>query len=185
MALGAARPIFCQLRAEKPAVPEFQKLKATETPLDGNGKIVLQPRVCTLRSFGGERGGVIRANRENEVSRFFDTLSDYVESSKKSHDFEIISGRLAMIVFAATVGMEIVTGNSIFRKMDLQGIEEGAGVSLAAITSAAVFAWFSSNRNRVGRIFTVSCNTFIDALIDQIVDGLFYETDISDWSDEI
>ncbi|CAA0806411.1 Stress enhanced protein 2- chloroplastic [Striga hermonthica] len=178
MALRAPRPILCRIRAEKPALPEFQRLRGAA---EGGGKIVLQPRVCTLRSFGGERGGgVIRANVENEVSRFFGTLSDYVESSKKSHDFEIMSGRLAMIVFAATVGVEIVTGNSVFRKLDLQGLEEGAGACLAAIASAATFAWFSSNRKKVGSIFTTGCNTFIDALVDQIVDGLFYETDIND-----
>ncbi|GFP89236.1 stress enhanced protein 2 chloroplastic [Phtheirospermum japonicum] len=177
----APRHVFCQLRAEKPSVPEYSKLRgAAETPSDGGGKIVLQPRVCTLRSFGGDRGGVIRGNRENEVSQFFEVLTDYVESSKKSHDFEIISGRLAMIVFAATVGLETVTGNSLFTKTDLQGIEEGAGICMAAIASATLFAWFSSNRNRVGRIFTIGCNTFIDALIDQIIDGLFYDTDISD-----
>lgn len=58
---------------------------------------MLQPRVCTLRSYGGDRGGVIRAGGEDGVSRFFEILSDYVESSKKSHDFEIMSGRLAMV----------------------------------------------------------------------------------------
>jgi hypothetical protein len=31
------------------------------------------------------------------VSPFFETLSEYIESSKKSRDFEIISGRLAMV----------------------------------------------------------------------------------------
>lgn len=81
--------------------------------------------------------------------------------------------------------MEIVTGNSLFRKMDLQGIAEAAGICLAAVTCAATFAWFSSARNRVGRIFTLGCNTFIDKLIDQIVDGLFYESELSDWSDDI
>lgn len=69
--------------------------------------------------------------------------------------------------------------------MDLQGIAEAVGVCLGAVTCAAIFAWFSSARNRVGRIFTVSCNTFIDTLIDEIVDGLFYESELSDWSDEI
>ncbi|KAL3818861.1 hypothetical protein ACJIZ3_004766 [Penstemon smallii] len=182
----AARPVFCRL----PAVQEVQKLKVLEfqppqTAAENNGKIVLQPRVCTLRSFGGDRGGVIKAKSEIEVSRFFETLTDYIESSRKSQDFEIISGRLAMIVFAATVGLEIVTGNSVFKKIDIQGIEEAAGVCFAAITSAAIFAWSTSNRNRVGSIFTVQCNTFIDSLIDQIIDGLFYEIDISDWSDEI
>ncbi|KAL8477712.1 hypothetical protein ACS0TY_029854 [Phlomoides rotata] len=179
MALAGARPFFCQIRAEKPAAaPEFQKVKVSEPspPAQYKGKIVLQPRVCTLRSFGDDRGGVVKVSRENEVSRFFEILSDYVESCKKSQDFEIISGRLAMIVFAATVGMEIATGNSVFRKMDLQGIEEAGGVCLAAITSAAIFAWFSSNRNRVGQIFAGSCNSFIDSIIDQVIDGLFYDT---------
>lgn len=69
-----------------------------ESPADGGAKIVLQPRVCTLRSYGGDRGGVIRAAGEDDVSRFFEILSDYVESSKKSHDFEIMSGRLAMVI---------------------------------------------------------------------------------------
>lgn len=89
------------------------------------------------------------------------------------------------MVFAATVTMEVVTGNSVFRKMDIEGITEAGGVCLGAVTCAALFAWFSSARNRVGRIFTVSCNAFIDSVIDQIVDGLFYEgDDPTDWPDE-
>lgn len=89
------------------------------------------------------------------------------------------------IVFAATVTMEVVTGNSLFRKMELEGIEEAVGVCLGAVTLAAIFAFSSNARSRVGRIFTISCNTFIDSLIDQIVDGLFYENDPGDWSDEL
>uniref|UniRef100_A0A5B7B9S4 Stress enhanced protein 2 n=1 Tax=Davidia involucrata TaxID=16924 RepID=A0A5B7B9S4_DAVIN len=189
----AVRPVFCQLKSQKPAVPvPVQRVRASDvspTTTDSVKKIVLQPRLCTLRSYGS---GVMKRRSDGgggdidgEVSPFFATLSEYIESSKKSQDFEIISGRLAMIVFAATVTMEVVTGNSLFRKMDLQGIAEAAGVCLGAVTCAAIFAWFSSARNRVGRIFTISCNTFIDSLIDQIVDGLFYDGELTDWSDEI
>lgn len=92
---------------------------------------------------------------------------------------------LLQIVFVVTVTTEVVTGNSLFRKMDVVGIEKAAGVCLAAVTFAATFAWFSSARNRVGRIFTLTCSTFIDTLIDQIVDGLFYESDLTDWSDDL
>lgn len=89
-------------------------------------------------------------------------------------------------MFAATVTTELVTGNSLFRKMDMQGIAEAVGVCVGAMTCAAAFAWLSSARNKVGRIFSVGCNSFIDSVIDQIVDGLFYESDPShDWSDEI
>lgn len=196
---------FCELKSQSPAIqkveqgpklPSIPKLRVADQPESSSatassekGKIVLQPRLCTLRTYGSDRAAVIKGKTfgggEDEVSRFFATLSDYIESSKNSHDFEIISGRLAMIVFAATVTTEVVTGNSLFHKMDLQGIAEAAGACAGAITCAAIFAWFSSARNKVGGIFTVRCNAFIDSLIDQIVDGLFYDTEISDWSDDI
>ncbi|KAI3758508.1 hypothetical protein L6452_06073 [Arctium lappa] len=69
-------------------------------------------------------------------------------------------------------------------KMDLQGIAEATGVCLGAVVCVAAFAWFSSARNRVGQGFSIGCNTFIDSLIDQVIDGLFYETDLSDWTDD-
>ncbi|KAJ1412882.1 putative stress enhanced protein 2, chloroplastic-like [Sesbania bispinosa] len=188
--LRPARPSARSREQSGPVQVSIPKLKPAE-PDVANTNIVLQPRLCTLRSYGSDRAGaVIKARKEglhgdDDVSPFFATLSEYIESSKKSHDFEIISGRLAMIVFAATVTMEMVTGNSVFRKMDIEGITEAGGVCLGAVTLAAVFAWFSSARNRVGRIFTVSYNSFIDSLIDQIVDGLFYENEPGDWSDEL
>ncbi|KAM7523673.1 hypothetical protein LguiA_013575 [Lonicera macranthoides] len=191
----AVRPVFCQLTSKNPSVQRaepagpvpVQKQRVSDSsPLSTESvKIVLQPRLCTLRSYGGDRLGVVKKKGGDEVSPFFATLSEYIESSRKSQDFETISGRLAMVVFAATVTTEVVTGNTLFRKMDIQGVAEAAGVCLGAVTFAAIFAWFSSARGRVGQIFTLSCNTFIDSLIDQIVDGLFYDSELSDWSDEI
>ncbi|ESQ46102.1 hypothetical protein EUTSA_v10000325mg [Eutrema salsugineum] len=164
-----------------------------------NGKIVLQPRLCTLRSYGSEPGAMVVARKDGGdggggggggseaelATPFFETLNDYIESSKKSQDFETISGRLAMIVFAATVAEEVVTGNSLFKKLDVEGLSEAIGAGLGAMGFAAIFAWLTISRNRVGRIFTVSCNSFIDSLVDQIVDGLFYDTEPSDWSDDL
>ncbi|PON58750.1 Chlorophyll A-B binding protein [Parasponia andersonii] len=196
---AAARALRCELRTQK--IATARRSEPVEVPArisvakpgpatesENTRKIVLQPRLCTLRSYGSDRIGVMKtrtAVQDDDVSPFFATLSEYIESSKRSQDFEIISGRLAMIVFAATVTTEVVTGNSLFRKVDVLGIEEATGVCLAAVTFAAIFAWFSSARNRVGRVFTLTCNTFIDTLIDQIVDGLFYESELSDWSDDI
>ncbi|WJX47645.1 hypothetical protein P8452_34311 [Trifolium repens] len=194
---SATRVTHCELRPPKqtsPTRPEksgpVQFSIPKPKPVDSesaNSNIVLQPRLCTLRSYGSDPiAAVIKTRKEDtqvtdDVSSFFATLSDYIESSKKSHDFETISGRLAMMVFAATVTVEMVTGNSVFRKMDITGITEAGGICLGAVTFAALFAWFSSARNRVDRIFTVSYNSFIDSLIDQIVDGLFYdETDSID-----
>ncbi|KAK9111126.1 hypothetical protein Scep_018645 [Stephania cephalantha] len=195
---AAARAMLCEVKARKSGVERGESSKVSFNRVairagDSSGsssddqKIVLQPRVCTLRSYGSDRAGLVARNRgeEERVSRFFASLSEYVENSRKTQDFEIISGRLAMLVFAATVTVEVVTGNSLFRKMDLQVLEEAGGVCLGAVVCAALFAWFSSNRSNVGRMFTLGCNAFIDALIDNLIDGLFYnENEISDWSDD-
>ncbi|CAN1256526.1 Stress enhanced protein 2, chloroplastic [Linum perenne] len=84
-----------------------------------------------------------------------------------------------MVIFAATVALEVVTGNLVLRKLDLVGIEEVGGACFGVVVFAAIFAWFSSARNRVRKIFTSGCNSFIDTIIDDIVDGLFYDTDLS------
>ncbi|CAH2061558.1 unnamed protein product [Thlaspi arvense] len=201
----ATRAIRCQLLSPRLVVPRcessepIKQIQIQQRPRGGdmaeNGKIVLQPRLCTLRSYGSEPGAMVVARKDGGdvgggaeaelATPFFETLTDYIESSKKSQDFETISGRLAMIVFAATVAEEVVTGNSLFKKLDVEGLSEAIGAGLGAMGCAAVFAWLTISRNRVGRIFTVSCNSFIDSLVDQIVDGLFYDTEPSDWSDEV
>ncbi|KAM7276118.1 hypothetical protein ACFE04_017984 [Oxalis oulophora] len=197
------RTLHCSLEKPRPSVPvkpeptnliiQRGNNNNNNKLLENNniGKIVLQPRLCTLRSYGP---GVMMKTRKVDVdggdvfqasSAFFETLSEYIESTRKSRDFETISGRFAMIVFAATVTRELVTGNSVFSKLDIQGLAEAAGLCIGAVAFAAVFAWLSSARNRVGSMFIVSYNTFIDTLVDQIVDGLFYETELTDWSDDI
>ncbi|KAF3324287.1 stress enhanced protein 2 [Carex littledalei] len=165
----------------------LQKLRSAN-PTTEAAKIMLQPRLCTLRSYGPEtRDAVVKLTGQsdnNNTSQFFASLADYIESSKKSHDFETISGRLAMIVFAATVSSELVTGDSLFKKLDMQQLAEGLGVCLAIVASAATFAWFTSARNRIGQIFTLSCNAFVDSLIDNLVEALFYESELNDWSED-
>ncbi|XP_068643726.1 stress enhanced protein 2, chloroplastic [Aristolochia californica] len=169
-------------KESRPAPPQLN-LKPVG-PLQESEKILLQPRMCTLRSYGSGRDGVLQTRRDADVSPFLASLSDYIENSRKSQHFETISGRLAMIAFAGAVAEETITGNSLFRKMDLPAIAEAAGVCVGAILFAAAFAWFSSNRTRVGKIFTVNCNSFVDSLIDNIIDGLFYESEFTDWSDD-
>ncbi|XP_010681088.2 stress enhanced protein 2, chloroplastic [Beta vulgaris subsp. vulgaris] len=196
--MAAAHAVYCELLPPR----QTPRVAADSSSSSGQVKIILQPRLCTLRSYASDRGnGVIKTmiitkskdsssgvddgtDEEELLSPFLVNLYEYIESSKKSQDFEIITGRLAMIVFAATIGVELTTGNSVFKKMDVQGISEGLGACLAAITAATAFAYSSSARKKVGRIFTVSCNAFIDTLIDNIVDGLFYENEEDDQSND-
>lgn len=89
------------------------------------------------------------------------------------------------VAFAAAVAVEATTGDSLFRKLDAVEIEEAAGVCLAVVASAATFAWVSSARGRIGRMLTLGCNSFVDALIDNVVDALFSDGQLQDWSDDV
>ncbi|KAM0871805.1 hypothetical protein ACQ4PT_039140 [Festuca glaucescens] len=188
---AAARAIVCEAVAPPP--PSQQPRR------EGGGKIVLQPRLCTLRSYGAGAGGSDAVTRKRlpgeaveggigDMGRgapFFASLADYIESSRKSQDFETISGRLAMVAFAAAVAVEATTGDSLFKKLDTVQIEEATGVCLAVVASAATFAWASSARGRIGQMLTIGCNSFVDSLIDNVVDALFADGQLQDWSDDV
>jgi hypothetical protein len=91
----------------------------------------------------------------------------------------------AQLAFAAAVAVEATTGSSLFKKLDTMEIEEAAGVCVAVVASAAAFAWVTSARNRIGQMFTLGCNAFVDSLIDNIVEALFSEGELQDWSDDV
>ena len=76
-----------------------------------------------------------------------------------------------------------MTGDSLFKKLELQQITGAAGLCAAVGALAAIFAWFSSAKTQIGQMFSLSCNQFVDSLIDNLVDGLFYDSELGDWSD--
>ena len=111
---AAARAIICELAPQK--VSSTTAAAAAAGPAapkkrDAGTKVVLQPRLCTLRSYGAGSGVVTRRILAGEedgsgaadsgggsaASPFFASLANYIESSRKSQDFETISGRLAMV----------------------------------------------------------------------------------------
>jgi len=92
---------------------------------------------------------------------------------------------LLQVAFAAAVAVELTTGSSLFKKLDTMEIEEAAGLCVAVVACAAAFAWASSARTRIGQMFTLGCNAFVDSLIDNIVEALFSESELQDWSDDI
>lgn len=141
-----------------------------------DSKVVLPPRLCTLRAFAESGDNVVQADLEpDRMPSFFNSLAASIDHAAKFKDWEILSGRLAMIVFAAAINVELLTGNSLFHKMDVQKICEFGGVCMASIVGAAGFAWASCAKTRVGDVFSERYNKFVDTVIDQLVDGLFYE----------
>jgi len=189
---AVARAIVCEAVPQRATPPSQQQQQKQQTRRD---KIVLQPRLSTLRSYGADGSGAVTRKRlpgeaveEGGVGGappFFASLADYIESSRKSQDFETISGRLAMVAFAAAVAVEATTGDSLFKKLDTVQIEEATGLCLAVVASAATFAWVSSARGRIGQMLTLGCNSFVDGLIDNVVDVLFSDDQMQDWSDDV
>lgn len=146
-------------------------------------KILLQPRVCTLRSYGSDAK---RVSEPKSASPFLASLADYIDNSKKSSYFEIISGRLAMVVFAVTVGTEAVTGDSLFKKIDVVEFAEVIGICMVVVVCSAVFASMSSAKIGIGKQLMLGCNNFVDSFVDNIMDGLFFEDDDPrNWSDDV
>lgn len=109
---AAARAIICELAPQKASsTAAAASVPAAPKKRDAGTKVVLQPRLCTLRSYGAGSGVVTRRILAGEedgsgaadsgsgsaASSFFASLADYIESSRNSQDFETISGRLAMV----------------------------------------------------------------------------------------
>ncbi|MQM16653.1 hypothetical protein Taro_049612 [Colocasia esculenta] len=205
MAAAFRRAIACELAPEKAAMAKrasrppsvaanpAPRIQPADPSPEG-ARIVLQPRVTNLRSYGAgasREAAVVISSPRREVpgggyfSPFYASLADYIESSRRSQDFETLSGRLAMLVFAAAMTVEVVTGSSVFHKLELGEMEEAAGACLGVVACAAGLAWASSMRTRIGRMFTLGCSNVVDALIDSLVDGLFYDSDPTDWTDDI
>lgn len=82
------------------------------------------------------------------------------------------------------LSVEFATGNSLFKKLELQQITEAVGLCVAVVTLAATFAWFSSMKTRIGQMFTLSYNQFVDSLIDNLIDGLFFDDELGNWTDD-
>ena len=110
---AVARAIVCEAAPQRAAPPSQQQQQTRRDGVGSGGKIVLQPRLATLRSYGAGGGGRDAVTRKRlpvsgeavEVgvgdagrgAPFFASLADYIESTRKSQDFETISGRLAMV----------------------------------------------------------------------------------------
>lgn len=117
--MTTAHVVHCELQPPR----QSPRLGPDSSSSPDQAKIILQPRMCTLRSYASDSGsGVIKSiitkskdgvgvgvgigggvdgndQEEELLSPFFANLYDYIESSKKSQDFEIITGRLAMVIF--------------------------------------------------------------------------------------
>lgn len=145
-------------------------------PLSSGSKVILPPRMCTLREFGE---GTIAVDSDARVSSFFESLAANIEFSSKIQHWEILSGRLAMMVFASALLLEAITGNSVFEKMDPQRILEVCGAILASVVVAAGFAIALQAKTRVAYTVSKGYENMMNGLIDNVFDSLLFDREDS------
>jgi len=90
-----------------------------------------------------------------------------------------------MVVFAVAVGTEVVTGDSLFKKIDVEELAGAIGVCMAVVVCSAVFASMSSAKAGIAKQLMLGCNNFVDSFVDNIIDGLFFDDDPTNWSDDV
>ncbi|MCO5569659.1 hypothetical protein L7F22_023375 [Adiantum nelumboides] len=139
-------------------------------------KVFLPPRMCSLREFGE---GMIAVESDAKVSNFFELLAANIELSYKVQDWEVLSGRLAMMVFASALLIEAITGNSVFEKMDPQRLLEIFGAILASVLVAAGFAVALQAKTRVAYTVSKGYEGMMNALIDNVFDSLLFDREDS------
>ncbi|KAI5063734.1 hypothetical protein GOP47_0022281 [Adiantum capillus-veneris] len=145
-------------------------------PLLSSSKVTLPPRMCSLREFGE---GMVAVDSDAKVSNFFELLAANIELSYKVQDWEILSGRLAMMVFASAVLIEAITGNSVFEKMDPQRVLEIFGAIFASVFVAAGFAIALQAKTRVAYTVSKGYENMMNSLIDNVFDSLLFDREDS------
>lgn len=82
---------------------------------------------------------------------------------------------MAMMAFFVAIGIEIVTGNSVFKGIDVKELGQFAALSGVAALTAAGFAFAWRARGDVASSLSKGALKLVDAAVDNVIDGLFYD----------
>jgi hypothetical protein len=129
------------------------------------------PKFTTLRPFG-EAGAGVMSGLEGSL---FELLAANIEATADLKRFETLSGRMAMMAFFVAIGVEIVTGNSIFKGIDVKELVQFAALAGLATLTAAGFAFAWRARSDVASSLSKGALKLVDAAVDNVIDGLFYD----------
>lgn len=147
------------------------KKEAAET----KQRVYLPPRLCNLNEFGTMRTPSERPLHDDIHSGFFASLSAIIDLSAQVQNWEVLSGRLAMTVFASALMLEALTGNSVFEKMESHRLLEYVGATLVSILVAAGFAVALQAKSRVAYSVSKGYEKLINGFIDNVVDSLLFD----------
>ncbi|KAG0593744.1 hypothetical protein M758_UG015400 [Ceratodon purpureus] len=129
------------------------------------------PKFTTLRPFG-EGGAGVMSGLEGSL---FELLAANIQATADLKRFETLSGRMAMMAFFVAIGVEVVTGNSVFKGIDVKELGQFAALSGVAALTAAGFAFAWRARSDVASSLSKGALKLVDAAVDNVIDGLFYD----------
>ncbi|CAM6088025.1 unnamed protein product [Calypogeia fissa] len=138
------------------------------------GRAVQPPRFATLRAFGtaGGQGVVTRGLKGTSV---FELIAANIEASKQVKNWEVLSGRLAMLAICVALGMELFTGNSVFKGIDIQKLEAVAALCAVATVSAGGFAFAWRAKSDIAELMAKGSKNMFESALDSLIDGLFFD----------
>lgn len=137
------------------------------------GRALQPPRFATLRSFGAAGGGVV--TRGFEGTSVFELIAANIEASKQVKNWEVLSGRLAMLAISVALGVELFTGNSVFKGVDVENLEAVAALCAVATLSAGGFAFAWRAKSDVVGLMAKSYKNMVESALDNLIDGLFFD----------
>ncbi|EFJ11704.1 LHC-related protein [Selaginella moellendorffii] len=141
------------------------------------------PRLCTLRAFSQDGGDSVAMGSAwdsatiTSSSAFLKQLAASVQATAQAQDFETLSGRFAMVAFAVALGLEFVTGNNVFKGIEVKELGETLGFSAACVISMAAFSAAWGAKKRIGLYMTKGCQDLVEFILTDTIDAIFYDQD--------
>ncbi|KAL3684056.1 hypothetical protein R1sor_002078 [Riccia sorocarpa] len=132
------------------------------------------PRFATLRAFGeaGGEGVIVTGFGGTSV---FELLAASIEASKQVRNWEVLSGRLAMLALSVAIGVEFFTGNSVFEGVNFAELQGAAALCAVATLSAGAFAYAWRAKEDVVYLMSKNYKNMMDSALDNLIDGLFFD----------
>eukprot|EP00270_Netrium_digitus_P016482 TRINITY_DN5920_c0_g1_i6.p1 TRINITY_DN5920_c0_g1~~TRINITY_DN5920_c0_g1_i6.p1 ORF type:complete len:208 (-),score=22.88 TRINITY_DN5920_c0_g1_i6:308-931(-) len=163
----------------RPSILKRPVCRATSSPTSASAADPPPvPRICNLREFSEsaaqQSAGLTRDLAAEDMS-LFPLIMATVEAGAQAKDFETLSGRLAMIGFATALSCELITVNSVFTGLDVQGLRNILLLSFLAAAGVGGFAFAWRSKRHVADVLSSSTRSFLDSTLDSVIEGAFFD----------
>eukprot|EP00245_Coleochaete_scutata_P014437 TRINITY_DN614_c0_g2_i1.p1 TRINITY_DN614_c0_g2~~TRINITY_DN614_c0_g2_i1.p1 ORF type:complete len:248 (-),score=56.21 TRINITY_DN614_c0_g2_i1:651-1394(-) len=97
-----------------------------------------------------------------------------VQAKVQMEDFEVFSGRMAMMIFFSAVLVESLTGDGVFSGIDGESLAAVAFIAVAGAAGTAFLA-MGARSKEVAAILAAGCKNLVDSAVDNVIEGLFFD----------